>query len=388
MNRITRYSFTENALTIDWQDGRQSVLAALWLRDHCQMPRSRDPVSRQRLHNITDFPLDIGITNVTQEHDSLIVEFSADSHHSEYSVDWLLQNCYCINQQTDNRSESSKLLWRQSTFDKRQLPRFSYESFCNSDKDKVAALTSVKDYGFVIFEGVPCEDRQVLKVISEFGYVRDTNYGPLFEVRATIDANNLAFTNLSLGCHLDNPYRDPVPGIQLLHCLQSSTTGGESILQDGFMAACILREENSAHFNILSGQWINYRFQDDSTDLQSRVPMFEVNDNNEVIKVRYNNRSIATLNLAPDKIMPFYEAYRHYAEILQRKPLQIRFKLEPGELMMFDNTRVMHARDAYSTGGKRHLQGAYCDLDGMYSTLNVLNQKSHLKVENKTRSHP
>jgi hypothetical protein len=41
MNRIDQHSFTENELTIDWNDGR---LAAIWLRDHCQMPRSRDPL--------------------------------------------------------------------------------------------------------------------------------------------------------------------------------------------------------------------------------------------------------------------------------------------------------------------------------------------------------
>ena len=112
MNRINQYSFTEKELTIDWRDGRRSVLAALWLRDHCQMPQSRDPVSGQRLHDITDISLEVGIMNVTQSQDSLIMDFSEDSHRSEFSIDWLLQNCYCVNQQIDNRSESSKILWR------------------------------------------------------------------------------------------------------------------------------------------------------------------------------------------------------------------------------------------------------------------------------------
>ena len=76
----------------------------------------------------------------------------------------------------------------------------------------------------------------MLDVIKQFGFVRETNYGPLFEVRTEVHPTNLAFTNLGLGCHLDNPYRDPVPGLQLLHCLESSTEGGESILQDGFQA--------------------------------------------------------------------------------------------------------------------------------------------------------
>ncbi len=92
--------------------------------------------------------------------------------------------------------------------------------------------------------------------------------------------------------------------------------------------------------------------------------------------MRYNNRSIATLKLPPSKVTAFYVAYRQYAEILERKELQITVTLEPGELMLFDNTRVMHTRTAFSNAGTRHLQGAYSDLDSLYSTLNVLKSQS------------
>jgi gamma-butyrobetaine hydroxylase len=370
MKRINQYKFDANQLTIHWEDGQQSELAAIWLRDHCQMPDSRDPVSGQRLLNITDFPLDLTITNVDQTEDLIVIDFNPE-HRSEFVIDWLVENCYCINSQTDDRSESNKKLWQKNSFEA-YIPKHRYSNFCTLPEAKIAALQAVKDYGFAILSDVPCEAGEILKVISEFGFVRHTNYGPLFEVRTTVNANNLAFTNLGLGCHLDNPYRDPAPGIQLLHCLQSSTAGGESILQDGFMAANLLREENQQHFDTLSQQWINYRFQDANTDLQARVPMLEVNDKKEIIKVRYNNRSITALKLPPDKVTAFYAAYRHYAEILERKELQITFKLEPGELMLFDNTRVMHARTAFSNTGSRYLQGAYSDLDSLYSTLSVL----------------
>jgi len=370
MKQITQYQFDAHQLTIHWKDGRQSELAAIWLRDHCQMPDSRDPVSGQRLMNITDFPLNLTIANVNQTENLMVIDFKPE-HRSEFSVDWLIANCYCINSQADDRSESNKNLWQKSSF-KTNVTKYGYLNFCTLPESKIAALQSVKDDGFAILSDVPCEAGEILNVVSEFGFVRHTNYGPLFEVRTTVNANNLAFTNRGLGCHLDNPYRDPVPGIQLLHCLQSSTVGGDSILQDGFMAANLLREENPQHFDTLSQQWINYRFQDADTDLQARVPMLEVNDKKEIIKVRFNNRSIATLTLPPNKVTAFYAAYRHYAEILERKELQITFKLAPGELILFDNTRIMHARTAFSDAGTRHLQGAYSDLDGLYSTLSLL----------------
>ena len=376
MDRIRQFSFDDDELVIDWQDGRQSRLAAIWLRDHCQSTQSRDVGSGQRLINITDIPVGVSIDAVSQLANTLVIDFEPEAHRSEFEIDWLYDNCYCLNSQSDNRSEDSKQLWLGESFTE-GLPRYKYDQFCKSKIDKARALQSVNDCGFVLLENVPCESGQILKVIAEFGYVRETNYGPLFEVRTEVNPNNLAFTNLGLGCHLDNPYRDPVPGLQLLHCLQSSTAGGESILQDGFKAAAILREENPAHFQTLSQQWINYHFQDSNANLQSRVPMIEVNDLNRTVKVRYNNRSIDTLKLDPAKVLDFYAAYRHFAEILQREELQLNFKLAAGELMLFDNTRVLHARKAYSKGGTRHLQGAYSDLDGLYSTLSVLNASKH-----------
>ena len=229
--------------------------------------------------------------------------------------------------------------------------------------------------GFCIIKDAPAKEGQVLEVIKELGFNRETNYGKLFEVRTEVNPNNLAYTNMGLGSHTDNPYRDPVPTVQLLHCIESSIEGGDSVLVDGFNAAKILRQESSDNFLTLTKNWINFRFTDEETDLRSRVPMIEVNDNNEVIKVRYNNRSIDTINLPTVKIRSFYSAYRHWGEVIERDQLKITFKLLPGEIILFDNTRVMHARTAFSKKGKRHLQGAYADLDGLYSLLNILQSK-------------
>ena len=128
---------------------------------------------------------------------------------------------------------------------------------------------------------------------------------------------------------------------------------------------------------MLSQTWINFRFQDKDTDLQSRVPLIEVNDNDQIVKVRFNNRSIAPINIDKHKMKAFYQAYQHYAEILTRDSIMIDFKLTQGQLVLFDNTRVFHARKAFSTSGSRWLQGAYADVDSLYSLQSVLSRQSH-----------
>jgi hypothetical protein len=61
--------------------------------------------------------------------------------------------------------------------------------------------------------------------------------GRLFDVRVESSPSSLAFTSLPIPPHTDNPYRDPVPTVQLLHCLHNAAEGGDSGFVDGFHAA-------------------------------------------------------------------------------------------------------------------------------------------------------
>jgi len=372
---IKKLSITGDELVIEWHDGKESRLYSHWLRDHCQMPTSIDVDNGQRLSSVVNIPQETYIEKAYKdEKGNVCVRFQPENHLSVFLQSWLRKNCYDLNLHFDDRSEKQKHLWQKDSF-KADLPFINYESMCNDENVKLDALRLVKDVGFFVLESVPTIKGQVLKVISELGYTRETNYGALFEVRTEVNPNNLAYTNMGLGSHTDNPYRDPVPTVQLLHCLESSTEGGDSVLVDGFKAATVLRQESKEDFDILTSTWINFRFSDAKTDLRSRVPMIELNDNNEIVKVRYNNRSIDTIKLPENKIRSFYKAYRHWNEIIERDDLKITFKLSEGDLMLFDNTRIMHARTAFSKKGKRHLQGAYTDLDGLYSLLNILENR-------------
>jgi len=372
---IKKLSIAGDELVIEWHDGEESRLYSHWLRDHCQMPTSIDVDNGQRLFSVVNIPQETYIEKAYKdEKGNVCVHFQPENHLSVFLQSWLRKNCYDLNLHFDDRSEKQKHLWQKDSF-KADLPFINYESMCNDENVKLDALRLVKDVGFFVLESVPTIKGQVLKVISELGYTRETNYGALFEVRTEVNPNNLAYTNMGLGSHTDNPYRDPVPTVQLLHCLESSTEGGDSVLVDGFKAATVLRQESKEDFDILTSTWINFRFSDAKTDLRSRVPMIELNDNNEIVKVRYNNRSIDTIKLPENKIRPFYKAYRHWNEIIERDDLKITFKLSEGDLMLIDNTRIMHARTAFSKKGKRHLQGAYTDLDGLYSLLNILENR-------------
>ena len=255
------------------------------------------------------------------------------------------------------------------------LPTWSCRSFLEDSEVRLEALERFLLSGAFKLKDVPCQNGEVLQVIRAFGFVRETNYGTLFDVRSQIDPANQAFTRRGLGAHTDNPYRDPVPTVQLLHCLQNTAIGGDTFLLDGFYAAALLRDSNPDAFEVLTRHEVAFEYQDAATVLTASVRLIETQADGKVCRVRYNNRSINTRQMTYAMQQCFYPACRAWAECLQDETLRCRFKLQPGELIVFDNTRVMHGRYPYAEKGERHLQGAYSDLDGLYSTLYTLRQQ-------------
>jgi gamma-butyrobetaine dioxygenase len=146
MNRIRHFSHDSEELTIVWEDASQSQLQAIWLRDHCQMPASRNPDNGQRLLNITDIPQDPCIDRVSLEDGRLVIEFRPDGHRSEFDPDWLYENCYSLNQQHDDRSEINKILWSGDSF-QQGLPRYAYDVFCAQRGSRRAALQRSAEAG-------------------------------------------------------------------------------------------------------------------------------------------------------------------------------------------------------------------------------------------------
>jgi gamma-butyrobetaine dioxygenase len=213
-------------------------------------------------------------------------------------------------------------------------------------------------------------------VVDLFGHLRETNYGRIFEVRVEEKPTNLAYTGLALQAHTDNPYRDPVPTIQVLYCLESSVPGGDNVLVDGFHAATQLRQENPHGFDLLSHYCARFEYAGEaSVCLQARRPMIELSADGQLQGIRFNNRSAAPFTDIPfEHMQDYYAAYRRFAEIIDDPASEVGFRLNAGDCFVLDNTRILHARKAFSGAGTRWLQGCYADMDGLLSRLAVLNK--------------
>lgn len=357
-------------------------LPAMWLRDNCPCAECRDPRSGQKLFQIGALPAGLRVGSATDAAgdaaSAVEVVWEPDGHRSSYPLAWLEGVRPGRNGHGDLRTEAGKELWTAREVAGR-LPEAGWEEYLGEPGVRARMLESVLRLGFMLLRGVPGREGQVLEVAGTFGYVRETNYGKLFDVRVEPDPNNLAFTSAAITPHTDNPYRDPVPTLQLLHCLVNNAAGGDSGLVDGFAAAAMLRREDPEAFDVLTRTPVPFVFRDAGTELRADRPLIDTDPLGRVREVRFNNRSIGTLRLAADELEDFYAAYRTFAELLLRPELQLDLRLTPGDCLVFDNTRLLHARTAFAQDGARHLQGCYADLDGLASTLAVLRRADTLE---------
>ena len=365
-----------DALQISFDDGARARFHSAWLRDNALDPETRSPANGQRLITILDQPRDTRIVTVFISGGSLSVTFAPEAKTVLFPLPWLKARIY-------DRTHGRQPGWTEDNIEtwdaslRANLPSASWPALV-SDRPKLGSwLSAVRRYGFALLTDVPTESGYLCKVAEIFGYVRETNYGRWFEVRAEVNPTNLAYTNLGLQAHTDNPYRDPVPTLQLLACLENSVDGGDSLVIDGIRVAQRLRQESPLHFDLLSSYPARFEYAGSlGVRLEAKRPVIELGPDGELIAIRFNNRSLGPLTDIPFAHMAdYYLASRRFAELIEDPSMALSFKLAPGELFIVDNTRVLHARKAFSGSGRRWLQGCYADKDGLLSTLSAIEEE-------------
>ena len=225
-------------------------------------------------------------------------------------------------------------------------------------------LRSFYEYGYVIIENTKAEENEVINFAEKIGPVRTTNWGKLFNVVSKPNPNDLAYTALELKSHSDNPYRKPVPGIQLLHCIANESTGGDSSLVDGFSVSEYLKENHHDFYEILTQTNVNFKFTDVDVILENKSKLIELDSDGNFKQISFSGRLDYVPLLNDENLKIFYKARKCMYELCNSDQFKIKFRLSKGMIAMFDNLRTLHGRTKFDPNtGFRHLQGCYIDHD-------------------------
>ncbi len=353
-------------LSIDDGAGRHWGIHPLWLRERCPDAHSMDMSTGQRLQDPSDWDLDLRYAALAETGPGgFHVRFS-DGHEADFATDQILAEA-ALPPGADATPPVE--LWTGSLG---TLPRANWRP-TPGDAELLSWLESFLRFGFLVFSGVPAEHHEVLKAALLFGFARETNFGKVFDVRSMPNATDLAYTPVKLDPHTDNPYRSPVPGVQLLHCLANRTTGGLSTLVDGYAVVAALRERDPAALRILSSTPVRFRYRDATTELVASAPLIELDVLGRPKTLHFSPRLDFVPLAPPPDLAAYYRARQVFDRMLRSAEFEIRFLLETGDLVMFDNCRLLHGRTEFDgQEGLRHLQGCYIDIDGPRSRYRVL----------------
>ena len=351
--------------------GSKKEIHPFWLRERANGESFVDKGTQQRLFDPTEIKEDIKIKDVSLSDKFLAVSFN-DGVETRLTIQSILNEF----SNTNDVRFIEKIKWDSSL---NNLNNFEFNNNIFEEKKMYEALVSFYKYGFVIFKKVPIENNFIVKFANSIGSIRRTNFGEFFNVKSKPNPNDLAYTSLPLAPHTDNPYRNPVPCIQLLHCINNEVTGGNSTLVDGYTVVDKLKKDYPDFFKILTEIKVRYQFIDEDVVLEDWSEMIKLDENQNFKQVRFSPRLDFVPLMDKEKLNLYYAARNKISELYNSDRYRLEFKLVTGDLLMMDNYRLLHGRTSYDANeGNRFLQGCYIDYDSTEGKLKHLKRKFNI----------
>ncbi|MDA9693957.1 TauD/TfdA family dioxygenase [Candidatus Pelagibacter sp.] len=365
-----KIELTDNKVFFEKQ-GTKKEIHPFWLRERVNSENFLDQKTQQRLFDPTMLKNNSEISKVNISDKFLEVSFK-DGAYAKLVIENILKEF-----EKDNELYFiNKISWK-SDFQNNNIYKFNKNFF--EEKIMYESLLDFYKFGFVIFENVPTQDNFIVNFANSIGSIRRTNFGEFFNVKSKPNPNDLAYTSLALAPHTDNPYRKPVPCIQLLHCIENEVGGGLSTLVDGLAVTEELKKEHPGFFQILTEIKVRFQFVDDNVILEDWAEMIQLDENKRLKQVRFSPRLDFVPLMDKEKLELYYAARNKISEMYNSEKFRIEFKLKPGDLLMMDNYRLLHGRTEYNANeGNRFLQGCYIDYDSTEGKLKHLKRKFNI----------
>ncbi|CAJ0963221.1 unnamed protein product, partial [Mesorhabditis belari] len=370
------------SIFLEFDSGENLCVPLIWLRDHCRAEHSFNHSTHQRKHDcIGIFTRSLTKTEKL-ENESIQINPTggltinwADGLKSNFSAEELIKWAM---RKPAPPSAQLHTWWIGKKM--QDLPRIELSQF---SMDKFVNLFC--RFGFVMIDGVPATAEETEALCRRVGIIHDTFFGAFWvfsnksQERSETEEfhEDTAYTSEGIGPHTDGTYFQQSPGIQVFHCLQPATSGGETILLDAFAAADYLKEIDAQAHKTLTTQKIDHHYLESNNrgnDIYSytrEYPVIETDSNGIYRQIRFNPYDRAPMQSLSEsiddaeKVVDFYKAYESYSRIILDKDRQLKVMLNPGTVIFIDNFRLLHARTEFQ--GDRTLCGTYMSRDDFFA---------------------
>ena len=362
-------SNTQHTLILRWSDGKSSTFHYLWLRDNC--PTTLHPDTQERVFDQLSVTSAIHPLSYAIEENSLVIDWSEGGHQSRFTSQWLREYAYSGDLRPPNRTRAQS--WDAQFIN--AIASAPYDNLMADDEALYRWMKQLDQDGLILVKQMPGTAQALDDVAQRIDYQRRTNFGVTFEVRSEPKPINLAYTALALPLHTDLTNQETPPGYQFLHCLANDSEGGESVFADGLKVLEDMREAAPEYFDQLATVAIPFRFHDDAHDIRHHHPVINLDHQGNIIELKYNAHLASVFDLPEALMHDYYLAYRDLMARLLQAKYRLQFGLGAGDMVVFDNRRVLHGRTAFESTGHRHLRGCYVDRTEFQSRLRVLERQ-------------
>jgi len=360
---IKKIKILPDDLHVYFNNEREEIYPNIWLRDHARDEENWDKRSNQRktFTATLDFKLKIKSAEILDNGKSIKIIWPDLEKPVTYSYEFLFNNSL------NNKSKIDSLkLWKENDLDDQIYIDFDT---VQSNEGYKKFLKNLYQYGFSVVQNCKTEMSSVENIVNKIGYVRNSIFGGLWSFESNEDKADSAYTQEELRPHTDATYSNDAPGLQLLLCCDYKAKGGDSIMVDGFKIAEIIKKDNKELFDILSTINVKGSYIGDGVFLEAERPIFNLNSKKELFQVSFNNYDRAPFRFEKDLTIKFYEAIRTFDLMANSKEYQWRHILKPGELLIFNNWRVLHGRGSFD--GTRKISGCYINKEDFDSSCKM-----------------
>jgi alpha-ketoglutarate-dependent taurine dioxygenase len=341
-------------LRVSLPSGRQGDFHLRWLRHNDDL--DRHPLTGERTVDSSELPDDLGVLEAECAGDVLVVRWRDDPRVSRYSLGWLDEHAYAVDREAVPRPPADV---------------GAIEIAAPSGDPSVhveSAIALLRGRGAAIVrrgrsETPPeAQTERIVDAFTEAGLrVVETHFGRIEDLRTDNTTNQntdqLGYTNSGIELHTDQPFLDVPPRYQMLQSIRSAPEGGDNTVVDAKAAAAYLASTDLRAWELLRTVPVTFHRKQRAFERTVVAPV--LSDEGDRFQVRYSYFTMAPHRLPFDRMEEWYRAYDRFARLVRDPRHGYAFALRPGDFLIYDNFRMLHARTAFR--GMRWVRGVYFD---------------------------
>jgi gamma-butyrobetaine dioxygenase/trimethyllysine dioxygenase len=324
-----------------------------WLRHNCD--QDRHPRTGERTLCSSELPDRLSAERAAITGGELHVTWAHDGRTSRYPLAWLEEHAYARDRAEPPPPPSDVALFE------------IHASGWGLDRLAEAALACVAERGAAVVRRGPSDVRPedeteaLIEAFTDRGLrVIGTHFGRIEDLRTDNSTNantdQLGYTDAPVALHTDQPFLDEPPRFQMLQSIRRAESGGENALVDGLLAARWLESLDADAFDRLRRTPVRFHRRQKAFE---RVVVAPILTFEPAFRIRSSYFTMAPHRLPFAEMEAWYRAHDRFARLLRDPRYSVRFALDPGDLVLYDNHRMLHARTAFR--GSRWVRGVYFD---------------------------